>query len=149
MKELRVTAIENGVVIDHVNVDNVFKIVKILDLEEYDDEILIGANLHSERLGKKAVIKISGRFLDDDEISKIALLANGANVNFIDNFEVVGKKAVAMPNKICGIVKCFNPKCITNHERVETCFSVVSKKKVQLKCKYCEKITDEENFVFV
>jgi len=44
-----------------------------------------------------------------------------------------------------GIVKCVNPKCITNNEVVTTRFNVVSKAEVKLKCHYCEKITDRDN----
>jgi aspartate carbamoyltransferase regulatory subunit len=39
-----------------------------------------------------------------------------------------------------------NPKCITNFEQVKTKFDVIDKKNVALKCKYCEKITDQDHF---
>jgi aspartate carbamoyltransferase regulatory subunit len=61
------------------------------------------------------------------------------------NFEVVEKKVVEVPDRIEGIVKCMNPKCITNHDEVLTKFNVIDKKEVSLKCHYCEKITDQEH----
>jgi aspartate carbamoyltransferase regulatory subunit len=58
---------------------------------------------------------------------------------------VVEKKVVNVPDEVVGIVKCFNPKCITNNEPIVTRFTVVSKEEIALKCHYCEKITSEEH----
>jgi aspartate carbamoyltransferase regulatory subunit len=60
---------------------------------------------------------------------------------------VVEKRVVEIPEEIINIVKCFNPKCITNHEAITTRFSVESKKPIELRCMYCEKITSEKQIV--
>ena len=70
-------------------------------------------------------------------------------INIIKDYEVVEKSVVEVPDKVTGIVKCVNPKCITNFEEVTTKFKVVSKDIVSLKCSYCEKITDQENFEII
>ena len=38
-----------------------------------------------------------------------------------------------------GIVKCANPKCITNNEPMATLFHVIDKDNCIVKCHYCEK----------
>lgn len=144
-KELIVSAIKNGTVIDHIPAQSLFKVIKILNLNNIDNQITFGTNLESNRMGKKAIIKISEVYFDDDEINKIALVTPEAKLNIIRNYGVSEKKVVQVPDKITGIAKCVNPKCITNHENIKTKFLVVSKKNVQLKCQYCEKITDQEH----
>lgn len=144
-KQLSVSAIQNGTVIDHIPARNLFKVIQILGLNKIDHQITFGTNLESKKLGKKAIIKISEKFFADDDINRIALVAPDAKLNIIRDYEVVEKKVVEVPDTIVGIARCMNPKCITNFEHVTTRFRVVSKKNVALKCHYCEKITDEEN----
>jgi aspartate carbamoyltransferase regulatory subunit len=148
-KQLSVSAIKEGTVIDHVPANVLFKVVSILKLEKVETTITIGNNLGSKKLGKKGIIKIAKVFFRDDEINKIALVAPRAKLNIIRDFEVVEKKVVTIPDEIVGIVKCVNPKCITNNEQVTTRFEVVSKPDVKLKCHYCEKITDQDNIEII
>jgi len=144
-KRLLVSAIKNGTVIDHIPSEVLFKVVSILKLDTLDTMITIGNSLESGKLGKKGIIKLSEVFFHDDEINKIALVAPCAKLNIIRNYEVADKRVVAIPDEIVGIVKCVNPKCITNNEAVTTRFTVVSKAEVKLKCHYCEKITNQSN----
>ena len=149
-KELKVSAIKNGTVIDHIPASKLFKVIEILRLYKIDKQITFGTNLESKKFGKKAIIKISDKYFEEEEINRIALIAPEAKLNIIKEYKVVEKKIVRLPNEIVGIVKCVNPKCITNHEDISTKFKVISNKhNVSLKCKYCEKITDEENITFV
>ena len=142
--KLKVSAIKEGTVIDHIPAKSLFKVITILGLDEIKNQITFGTNLESEKLGAKAIIKVSNKFFHDDEINKIALIAPHAKLNIIKDYEVVEKRIVETPEKISGIVKCFNPKCITNNETITTCFKVVTKEPIALKCRYCEKITSEE-----
>jgi aspartate carbamoyltransferase regulatory subunit len=144
-KQLSVRAIKEGTVIDHIPATVLFKVVSILKLDQLENMVTIGNSLSSDKLGKKGIIKLSKVFFKDDEINKIALVAPSAKLNLIREYEVVEKKVVEIPDEIVGIVKCVNPKCITNNEEVTTRFTVVSKSEVKLKCHYCEKITDQEN----
>jgi len=144
-KQLSVSAIKEGTVIDHVPANVLFKVVSILNLDKVDTMITIGNNLESKKLGQKGIIKLSRVYFKDDEINKIALVAPRAKLNIIRDYEVVEKKVVTIPDEIVGIVKCVNPNCITNNEHVTTRFEVVSKPDVKLKCHYCEKITDQDN----
>ncbi len=144
-KQLSVSAIKEGTVIDHIPAPALFKVVSILKLDTLDTMITIGNSLGSNKLGKKGIIKLSKVFFKDDEINKIALVAPCAKLNIIRDYDVVEKKVVEIPDEIVGLVKCVNPKCITNNEKVSTRFDVVSKSEVKLKCHYCEKITDQDN----
>jgi aspartate carbamoyltransferase regulatory subunit len=148
-KQLKVSAIKEGTVIDHIPAQNLFKVISILRLDKINTQITFGTNLESKRLGLKAIIKISELFFREAEINKIALVAPDAKLNIIRDYEVVEKKLVQVPDEISGIVKCFNPQCITNHEKITTRFTVVSKKEVSLKCHYCEKITDPEHMEII
>jgi aspartate carbamoyltransferase regulatory subunit len=145
--KLKVSAINNGTVIDHIPSENLFKVISILGLQKVKTQITFGANFESEKLGSKAIIKLSDVFFEDDEINKISLIARNAKLNIIRDYEVVEKRVVVVPEEIIGIVKCFNPKCITNNEEITTHFNVISKDPLDLKCKYCEKITHEDQMV--
>ena len=144
-KILEVSAIKDGTVIDHIPADSLFKVISILRLENIEGMITFGTNLESQRLGKKGIIKLSGVFFKDKDINRISLIAPDAKLNIIRGYKVVEKKVVEVPDEISGIAKCVNPMCITNHEKVETRFSVVDKREIQLRCHYCEKITDKEH----
>lgn len=144
-KTLSVSAIKEGTVIDHIPADSLFDVLSILKLDELENQITFGTNLRSERFGKKAIIKLEGKFFRDDEINRIALVAPEAKLNIIRDYKVAEKKMVGLPDEIVGIAKCMNPQCVTNHQDISTKFRVMDKKKVTLKCSYCEKITDKQH----
>lgn len=146
-KEFIVSAIENGTVIDHIPSKNVFQVIKILNLEESDDMVLFGTNLESKKYEKKGIIKVKNKFFKNSEINKIALVAPKATLIVIKDYQITSKQVVELPDDVQGIVKCFNPNCITNHEKVETKFNLIDKEEVKLRCHYCEKITDKKNMV--
>jgi len=148
-KQLSVNAINNGTVIDHIPANRLFNVVSILNLHKLETMVTFGNNLESKKLGKKGIIKLSKVFFKDKDINKIALVAPSAKLNIIRNYEVVEKKVVAIPDEIIGIVKCVNPKCITNNQPVTTKFNVLSKDIIKLKCHYCEKITSQANIEII
>ena len=143
-EELQVVALKNGTVIDHIPTDKLFTVVSLLGLKNSESNITIGNNLTSKKLGKKGLIKVADRFFTDEEISRLSVVAPNVKLNIIHNYEVVEKKQVTMPNVVKGIVKCNNPKCITNNEPMTTIFHVISKETGMLKCHYCEKELNKE-----
>ncbi len=142
--KLKVTAIKEGTVIDHIPSGSLFDVMNILGLDHTDKPITFGTNFDSKKLGSKAIIKISDKFFEDEDLNKIALIAPHAKLNIIKEYEVVEKKVVEIPEKIEGIAKCFNPKCISNNEEMTTRFSVISEEPLEMKCYYCEKIMSKE-----
>lgn len=148
-KELKVNAIENGTVIDHIPPQSVFQVVHMLSLNECENQILFGTNLDSKKYGKKGIIKVSNRYFESEDVNKIALVAPTATLIEIKDFKVINKKEVTIPEAVSRFVKCVNPNCITNHDSVEPKFKVVDKKDVKLQCQYCEKSTAKDNFTFI
>lgn len=144
-KELKVAALKNGTVIDHIPSDKLFEVVSILQLQNCDNQITIGNNLESKLLSTKGIIKISDRFFEESEVNKIALIAPKAKINIIRDYEVVEKRLLTLPEEILDIVQCGNPNCITNHQPVATRFYVLKEdNQIHLKCRYCEREVRQE-----
>ena len=148
-KELQVAALENGTVIDHIPSDKLFTVVSLLEMDKMENNITIGNNLESKKLGKKGIIKIADRFFTPEEISRLSVVAPNIRLNIIRNYQVAEKKEVIMPDELKGIVRCNNPKCITNNEPMQTWFHVVDKQKGLLKCHYCEKEQEVDNIKLI
>lgn len=149
-KELKVSAIQNGTVLDHIPASQLFKVINILNLNNCQNQVTFGTNLESKLLGKKAIIKVTDRYFADDEINRIALVAPQAKINIIKDFEVVEKRVISVPDEITGIVKCTNPKCITNYQPVQTKFTtVIENGHLKLHCHFCEKMTDSDNITIL
>lgn len=148
-KILRVSAIKDGTVIDHIPSNRLFDVISILRLDQIDTQITFGCNLESKKLGRKAIIKIADKYFEDEELNKIALIYPEAKLSVIKDYKVTEKKIVELPEEIVGIARCFNPKCITNHEVITTRFNVVEKHPVALQCYYCEKITTDDHIRIV
>lgn len=144
-KERLVAAIENGTVIDHIPAEKTFQVVNLLELQNLSTPVTIGYNFSSSKVGSKGIIKVSDKFFTDDEISRLSVVAPNIILNIIRDYEVVEKKQIITPDELRGIVKCNNPKCITNNEPVSTIFNVVDKEAGTLKCHYCDKEQQMEN----
>ena len=150
---------ENGTVIDHIPSEKLFTVVSLLGLEQMNNNITIGFNLKSKKLGTKGIIKIADKFFCDDEINRIAVVAmafpscatsfSNVKLNIIRDYEVVEKREVKLPDELRGIVKCANPKCITNNEPMPTLFHVVDKENCVIKCHYCEKEQTREDIEII
>ena len=141
-KERLVAAIENGTVIDHIPSAKTFQVVSLLRLEHSETPVTIGYNYPSKKVGMKGIIKVSDKFFTNDEISRLSVAAPNVVLNIIRDYEVVEKKTVETPDELHGIVKCNNPKCITNNEPMKTIFHVVDKEHGLLRCHYCDKEQD-------
>ena len=137
--EMLVAAIENGTVIDHIPSEKAYQVAQLLKLAELDTPVTIGYNFRSKKLGRKGIIKVEDKFFTDEEISRLSVVAPNIVLNIIRDFEVVEKKTVTTPEEIRGIVKCNNPKCITDNEPMQTYFHVQGG---LLTCHYCEKEQD-------
>lgn len=136
---MQVSALCNGTVIDHIPADKLFAVVNLLGIPEMSNNVTIGYNLDSKKLGKKGLIKIADKFFSDDEINKISLVAPNVVLNTIRDYNVVEKREVHMPDEIDNLIKCNNLNCITNNEPMATHFYVSNRETHTLKCRYCEK----------
>ena len=138
-KELLVAALENGTVIDHIPSNKLFAVISILHLEESHNSITIGYNLKSKKMGSKGIIKIANKYFSDAELNQLAIVVPNVSLSIIKEYEVIEKKEVKLPSELNGIVKCANPKCITNNEPMQTHFLVTNKENGTIRCRYCEK----------
>ena len=138
-KERLVAAIENGTVIDHIPAEKTYAVATLLGLQKLQTPVTIGYNYPSKKLGKKGIIKIEDKFFTDEEISRLSVVAPNVVLNVIRDYEVVEKKKVVTPDTLKGIVRCNNPKCITNNEPMNTIFHVIDKNSGIIKCHYCDK----------
>lgn len=140
--KMLVAAIQNGTVIDHIPSEKTFQVATLLKLNKMTTPVTIGYNLRSKKLGCKGIIKIEDKFFSDEEISRLSVVAPNIILNIIRDYEVVEKKSATTPDILKGIVKCNNPKCITNNEPMPTVFHAVDKSNGILRCHYCEKEQD-------
>ncbi|KAA1189856.1 aspartate carbamoyltransferase regulatory subunit [Photorhabdus heterorhabditis] len=141
--KLQVEAIKCGTVIDHIPAQVGFKLLSLFKLTETDQRITIGLNLPSNQLGKKDLIKIENTFLTEQQANQLAMYAPNATVNCIENYEVVKKLPINLPERIDCVLVCPNSNCISHNEPVESSFRVkVTSEDVVLTCKYCEKEFD-------
>ncbi len=136
-KELAVAALQNGTVIDHIPSDVVFEIVKLLELDKIDKSVTIGNNLSSGLMKKKGIIKIADTYFPEATLNRIALLAPNAVINTIKDYQIIDKSKVSLPEELVNVVKCNNPKCISNNEPMATRLKVISYEPLAMKCHYC------------
>lgn len=141
---MAVSALCNGIVIDHIPCNSLFKVVNLLGIEKMPNCVTIGNNLDSNSMGKKGVIKIADVNLPEETINRIAVIAPHAVVNIIRDYEVVNKHQVELAEDLYDIVQCNNPKCICNNEPMPTHFHVVDGEHTTLRCHYCERIVTED-----
>lgn len=141
MRELRVTPIKNGTVIDHIPAGMALKVLRILGIgEAVSSTVTIAMHVPSRVMGWKDILKVEDRELGPREIDKIALIAPTVTVNVIRNYNVAEKHRVALPDRAVGILKCGNPNCISNtKEPVESEFLVRSKSPLRVFCKFCDR----------
>ncbi|KJV31811.1 aspartate carbamoyltransferase regulatory subunit [Aquitalea magnusonii] len=140
-----VEALKQGTVIDHIPAGQGVNILRLFKLAETGERITVGLNLSSRHMGAKDIIKVENVALTEEQANELALFAPKATVNVIDNFEVVKKHKLELPESIEGIFACPNSNCISHAEPVKSFFSVRAQSKdVKMKCKYCEKVFSKD-----
>src|SRR3989338_4989535 len=148
-KEMKIPSIKEGTVIDHIPAKVAFKVANLLDVANMGNVVSVATNLRSKTLGEKGIIKIGGKFLTEEEVDKIAVVAPKATVNIIKDYRVKEKIKVKLPDVIEKIVKCSNPDCITNNEEVKTKFYALCKEPLKIRCHYCERCMQREDIELI
>ncbi len=143
-KQLLVSKIENGIVIDHIPAGKAFLVLRLLKLDP-TARTLIAQNVDSKSLNTKDLIKIEGTYLTSKEIDLIAFVAPSATLNIVENWGVKEKRLVQLPILIEGIFKCPNPLCPTNSKYTPPRgqFNVeggINVEALKLHCTYCGSI---------
>lgn len=145
--KLKVIAIKNGTVIDHIEPNKALDVLEILNLPEKGGKLTLAMNI-SSKYGSKDLVKIEDRELKSSEVDKIALIAPKATINIIKDYKVVSKEKIRSLDYVESIIKCTNPKCITNYdnEPIVPKFHIVNKDPITLRCHYCERIIHANEF---
>ncbi len=136
-QELIVSALDHGTVIDHIPCDRLFEVLNLLHLQDMTSKVTIGFNLKSQKMGTKSIIKIADRFFTDEELNQLSVVAPNVTLVIIRDYEVVEKRQVCLPDDLKGLIRCNNPKCITNNEPMHTLFHVTDKEAGIVRCHYC------------
>jgi len=145
---LKAKKIETGTVIDHVPKGMALKVLRVLGIDDdFPGTVTVLMNVPSSHYGFKDIIKIEGRILQKKEIAKMALMAPAATVNTIQNFTVVDKYVVQVPQVLEGVVACPNPTCITRLEGTPRLL-VENASPVRLRCAYCEKVYADKDIAY-
>lgn len=129
--------IENGIVLDHITAGNGMNIYNILNLGKLDCTVALIKNADSQKMGKKDIIKISTHMEIDLDI--LGYLDPGVTVNIIHDGQVAERRTLALPQRVVGVIKCKNPRCITSVEReIVHEFKLTDPVKKVYRCIYCE-----------
>lgn len=147
MRELKVTPIRNGTVIDHLPAGSALGICQVLGIPRPGSASTVSVvmNVPSDALGQKDIIKVEDRDLHEDDVAKLAILAPEATLNTIRDYQVAEKKTPEAPEAVEGLMDCPNPACITNDsEPVNTEFEVHRNGEgYELTCAFCvERVRD-------
>ena len=134
---MKIDAIQNGIVIDHITADKGMELYNLLNLDELKVPVAIIKNAQSKKLGKKDIIKIDGDITVD--FDAIGYVSPSATVSIIKNSKVFDKKTIELPEKLKDVIKCKNPRCITPTEQELPHFIKRTDKKNKVyRCIYCE-----------
>jgi aspartate carbamoyltransferase regulatory subunit len=138
--QLQVEAIRRGTVIDHIPAGNGIKIVHRVQKLSPQARLTIGLNLPSQHMTLKDLIKVDDWLFTEKQAFELALFAPAATINVINEYQVVNKFKMSLPDRVMGVFACPNSNCISHHEPVQSHFSVrAGAQHVTLRCHYCER----------
>ena len=134
---MNIDSIQNGIVIDHITAGKGMRLYDLLGLDKLDASVAIIKNAHSEKRGKKDIIKIDADIPVDVDV--IGFVDPGATVNVIRDGRLVEKRNIDMPDRLVKVIKCKNPRCITSTEQeLKHIFKLTDREKKVYRCLYCE-----------
>ena len=134
---MNIDSIRNGYVLDHIKAGRSMEIYKYLKLNELDCSVAIIKNVHSNKMGKKDIIKVDAAI--DLNTDVIGYVDPDATVNIIRDGKLVEKKAIELPEKLVNVIRCKNPRCISSTEQeLPQAFVLTDRKNRVYRCRYCE-----------
>ena len=134
---MNIDSIHNGVVIDHISAGRGMKLYELLGLDGLDVSVAIIKNVVSRKMGKKDIIKIDAELPVNFDL--IGYVDPGATVNIIKDGKLIEKLDIDMPERLAGVIRCRNPRCITSTEQeLEQVFKLTDRVNKVYRCIYCE-----------
>ena len=146
----RVTAINNGTVIDHVPAGSALAVIRMLGIsEDRASPISLVMNVPSSKFGRKDIIKVEDRELTQDELDRLALIAPKASVAIIRSYSVAEKREVSIGSELVNIARCTFSNCITINPREpqDHRLKVVKADPLELRCRYCGRPQEMEELI--
>jgi aspartate carbamoyltransferase regulatory subunit len=138
---MRIDAIKNGIVIDHIDAGRAMKIYEMLGLDKLECPVALLKNVPSEKMGKKDIIKIDGEVQINLDV--LGFLGRNITVVFVKNGTVAEKKHIELPAELRDIISCKNPRCITSTEQgIHHHFRLENEKTGVYRCVYCDAQAD-------
>ena len=132
-----IDSIQNGIVIDHISAGKAMELYNILGLDKLDCTVAILKNVTSGKLGRKDIIKIDREM--DLDWDLIGYVDPTITVNIIREGKLAEKRQLKLPERIRGVLKCKNPRCITSVEQeIPHIFKLTNREKGEYRCIYCE-----------
>ncbi len=129
--------ITNGVVLDHIQAGGAMEIYKALNLDKLECQVAIIKNASSVKMGRKDILKICEPI--DVNLDVLGYLAPGVTVSIIEDSKVVKRRHIEPPERIEGVIKCTNPRCITSIEQeLPNIFKLTDRDNLVYRCIYCE-----------
>lgn len=138
---MHIDSIKNGIVIDHITAGRGMELYHLLGLDKLDCSIAIIKNVHSNKMGKKDIIKVDGEVVLDMKI--LGYIDPGVTVDIIKDGNLVEKKRISLPSEIKNVIFCKNPRCITSTEQeLPHVFRLTDVENRVFRCIYCETKAD-------
>ena len=135
---LNVGKIEEGFVLDHIKAGKSLSIYEHLQLDKLDCTVAIIKNARSGKMGKKDILKVECD-IDMLDLDVLAFIDHNITVNIIRDGKLVEKRTLKLPERIRGVLKCKNPRCITSVEQeLPQIFTLTDREKRTYRCLYCE-----------
>lgn len=135
---LSVGQMYEGVVLDHIEAGKSMQIYKYLRLDKMDCCVAIIKNAHSNKMGKKDIIKVECP-IEELDLNVLGYIDHNITVNIIKDARIVDKKQLSLPKQLVNIIHCKNPRCITSAEpELDHVFLLADPEKEIYRCRYCE-----------
>ena len=136
---LNIEEIKNGIVIDHIKAGQGIRIFNWLRLDKVPYTVAFVTNAHSDRLGKKDIIKIDNTIAINFDV--LGLIDPDITVNIIENEKISKKIKLQLPEKVEDVLICKNPRCITSTEKyAPNIFHLENRELRTYRCEYCDDI---------
>ena len=134
---MNIDSIINGIVIDHIAAGRGMMLYKLLHLDRLDCSVAIIKNVHSNKMGKKDIIKVDAAIDLNTDVS--GYVDPDATVNIIRDGKLVEKKAIVLPERLVNVIRCKNPRCISSTEQeLPQVFVLTDREKRVYRCRYSE-----------
>ena len=146
----RVTAIRNGTVVDHIPAGHALQVIQMLRINmTRTTPVSLVMNVPSDKLGRKDVLKVEDRELNQEELDRLALIAPTASIAIIRNHAVAEKLKIELADDLINIASCSFSNCITKNARepLPQRLRVISRDPLEVRCYYCGRDQDLEELI--